>query len=163
MYLVHTTLVIATISTGLFTGLLLTMLFIFQPLLNQLSATEYAELMQRFLKVARRSPLNITLMLVSIFAPIPALFGFYLSSNWLAFGLVSIGIIIFFVGMFLVSRFFNEPLYDQILGWTATIPPADWQTSRQQWHVLNQVRVCASGTTFVLFLIIISVYTFQGN
>jgi uncharacterized membrane protein len=158
MSLVHIMLNIATISTGLFTGLLLTMLFLFQPLLNQLSATEYAELMQRFLKVARRAPLNITLMLVSVFAPIPALFGIYQASNWLAFALVSIGIIIFFIGMFLVSRFFNEPLYDKILGWTAKTPPADWEAARQQWHILNLVRVCASGIAFVVFLIAINVY-----
>ena len=156
MSLVQIALNIATISTGLFTGLLLTMLFIFQPLLNQLSATEYAELMQRFLKVARRSPLNITLMLVSVFAPIPALFGIYQASNWLAFALVTIGTIIFFIGMFLVSRFFNEPLYDEILSWTAETPPADWEAARQQWHILNIVRVCASGTAFVLFLITIN-------
>jgi uncharacterized membrane protein len=160
MFLVQIPLGIAIISTGLFTGLVLTMLFIFQPLLNQLSATEYAELMQRFLKVARRAPLNIALMIISIFAPIPALFGLYQSSNWLAFGLVSIGLTIFFVGMFLVSRFFNEPLYDQILGWTVQTPPPDWQAARQQWQFLNLVRACASGTAFILFLTTLSTYTF---
>ncbi|WP_404783218.1 anthrone oxygenase family protein [Altericista sp. CCNU0014] len=153
MFLVQISLGIAIVSTGLFTGLVLTMLFIFQPLLDRLSATEYAELMQRFLKVARRSPLNIALMLISIFAPIPALFGFYQSSNWRAFGLASIGLTIFFVGMFWVSRFFNEPLYDQILGWTVQSPPPDWQAARQQWYVLNLVRGWASGSAFVLFLI----------
>lgn len=160
MSLVHIMLSIATISTGLFTGLLLTMLFIFQPLLNQLSATEYAELMQRFLKVARRSPLNIMLMIVSLLAPIPALFGIYQSLNWLAFGFVSIGIIIFFIGMFLVSRFYNEPLYDEIMGWSAKTPPADWETARQQWYILNLVRVCASGTAFIIFLITINLCAF---
>ncbi|BAY08798.1 DUF1772 domain-containing protein [Calothrix sp. NIES-2098] len=160
MPLVYFTLSIATISTGLFTGLLLTMLFIFQPLLNQLSATEYAELMQRFLKVARRSPLNITLMLVSLLAPIPALVGIYQSANWLAFGLISIGIVIFFIGMFLVSRFFNEPLYDQIMGWSANNPPPDWEAARKQWHILNLVRVCASGTAFIMFLITINFCAF---
>lgn len=153
MSLVHIALDIAIISTGLFTGLLLTMLFIFQPVLNQLSATEYAELMQRFLKVARRSPLNITLMFISLLAPIPTLFSFYQSSNWLAFGQVLSGVTIFFIGMFLVSRFFNEPLYDQILGWTIKEPPINWQTARQQWHFLNLIRVCASGAAFLLFLI----------
>ncbi|HAX78877.1 MAG TPA: DUF1772 domain-containing protein [Cyanobacteria bacterium UBA11372] len=160
MSLVRIALDIAIISTGLFTGLLLTMLFIFQPVLDQLSATEYAELMQRFLKVARRSPLNIALMFVSLLAPIPTLFSFYQSSNWLAFGSVLIGVTIFFIGMFLVSRFFNEPLYDQILGWTIQALPTNWQTARQQWHFLNLIRAFASGTTFLLFLIILSVSTF---
>jgi uncharacterized membrane protein len=152
MLLIHIPLAIATISTGLFTGLLLTMLFIFQPLLNQLSATEYVEVMQRFLNVARRSPLNLTLMFTSILAPLPALLGFYQSSNWLGLRLAGIGIIIFFVGMFLVSRFFNEPLYDQISDWAAKTSPLDWQAARQQWHILNLVRVCASGIAFILFL-----------
>ncbi|HBB35537.1 MAG TPA: DUF1772 domain-containing protein [Cyanobacteria bacterium UBA8803] len=147
---------IATISTGLFTGLLLTMLLIFQPILNQLSATEYVEVMQRFLSVARRSPLNVTLMVTSILAPLPTLFGFYQSSNWLGFRLASMGITIFFVGMFLVSRFLNEPLYDQILGWTSKTLPIDWQAVLQQWYILNIVRVCASGSSFVIFLITLS-------
>ncbi|MBW4541156.1 MAG: hypothetical protein KME43_18770 [Myxacorys chilensis ATA2-1-KO14] len=51
MSLVPITLSIVTISTGLFTEPLLTMLFISQPLLNQLTATEYADLIQRFLTV----------------------------------------------------------------------------------------------------------------
>lgn len=152
MLLAHVALDIATISTGLFTGLLLTMLCIFQPVLNQLAAIEYAELMQRFLNVARRSPLNIALMFTSLLAPIPTLFSFYQSSNWLAFGAVLIGVTIFFIGMFLISRFFNEPLYDQILSWTIKELPTNWETTRQQWYVLNLIRVCASGATFLLFL-----------
>jgi uncharacterized membrane protein len=89
----------------------------------------------------------------SIFAPIPALFGLYQSSNWFAFRLGLIGLTTFFLGMFVVSRWFNEPLYDRILGWTAQTPPTDWQTARQQWYALNLVRACASGSAFVLFLI----------
>ncbi|MBW4618825.1 MAG: DUF1772 domain-containing protein [Cyanosarcina radialis HA8281-LM2] len=153
MSLVSIALGTAAISTGLFAGLVLTMLFIFQPLLNQLSATEYVELMQRFLGVARRAPINLTLMFASILAPIPALFGFYRSANWLGFGLAGTGLIIFFVGMFLVSRWFNEPLYDRILSWTAKTPPLDWETARQEWYLLNIVRACASGSALVLFLI----------
>lgn len=153
MSLVHIALDIAIISTGLFTGLLLTMMFIFQPVLNQLSATEYAEQMQRFLQVARRAPLNIILMCTSLLAPIPTLFGFYQSSNWLAFGQVLCGVTIFFIGMFLVSRFFNEPLYDEISSWSIKEPPVNWQTTRQKWHFLNLIRVCASGAAFLLFLI----------
>uniref|UniRef100_B8HZC1 DUF1772 domain-containing protein n=1 Tax=Cyanothece sp. (strain PCC 7425 / ATCC 29141) TaxID=395961 RepID=B8HZC1_CYAP4 len=156
MSLAHIALDIAIISTGLFTGLLLTMLWIFQPMLDQLSATEYAEWMQRFLDVARRSPLNIALMFISLLAPIPALFSFYQTANWLAFGQVLIGVITFFIGMFLVSRWFNEPLYDQILGWITEQPPTNWQMARQRWHSLNLIRVCASGSAFLLFLITLS-------
>jgi uncharacterized membrane protein len=154
MFLDRIALDIAIISTGLFTGLLLTMLCIFQPMLNQLSATEYAEWMQRFLKVAQRSPLNIALMFISLLAPIPSLFSFYQTANWLSFGAVLIGVSIFFIGMFLVSRLFNEPLYEQILGWNIKELPTNWKAARQQWHFLNLVRVCASGTAFLLFLII---------
>ena len=156
MSLAQVALDIAIISTGLFTGLLLTMLWIFQPMLNQLSATEYAEWMQRFLKVARRSPLNIALMFTSLLAPIPALFSFYQAANWLAFGLVLIGVVIFFIGMFLVSRFFNEPVYDEILGLNVQEPSQNWQTLRQKWYVSNLIRVCASGTAFLLFLVTLS-------
>jgi len=156
MSLTHIALDLAIISTGLFTGLLLTMLWIFQPMLNQLSATEYAEWMQRFLNVARRSPLNIALMFSSLLAPIPALFSFYQAANWLAFGQVLTGAMIFFIGMFLVSRFFNEPLYDEILGLDMQEPAQHWQTLRHKWYVSNLIRVCASGTALLLFLVTLS-------
>lgn len=152
MSIVNIALNIATIATGLFTGLLLTMLWIFEPLLDSLSAAEYAELMQRFLQVARRSPLNIALMLISLIAPIPALVKLVQTPNSLVFLLTLAGAIAFFVGMFLVSRFLNEPLYDEIMSWQPQTPPDDWQQARRRWHGLNLVRVWGCGIAFLVFL-----------
>ncbi len=50
---VHAILIVAIISTGLFTGLLMTILAFFQRVLEELAAPEFTLGMQRLLAVAR--------------------------------------------------------------------------------------------------------------
>ena len=47
---------IAVVSTGLFTGLLMTVVFFFERALKDLSGPEFALVMQRFLKITRTPP-----------------------------------------------------------------------------------------------------------
>ena len=44
----------------------------------------------------------------------------------------------------LVTRFGNQPINDQVMGWTATTLPADWTAIRDRWTSLNAVRVVSS-------------------
>jgi hypothetical protein len=50
---VHVILIVAVISTGLFTGLMMTILAFFQRILKDLTAREFTLVMQRFLGVVR--------------------------------------------------------------------------------------------------------------
>lgn len=153
MTLAHIALGIGVITTGLFTGLLLTMILIFQPVLNSLNASEYTMFMQRFLKVARISPLNIVLIITSIIAPIVALILIRENTGSPIFLLTLVGLLVFIVGVFLISRTLNEPLYDVIDSWIIQSPPDDWQEFRDRWYRLNLLRMPASGLAFMLFLI----------
>ena len=69
MTLVHVVLIVAVISTGLFTGLLMTIVAFFQRALKDLAAPEFTLVMQRFLGAARTHPLHYGLVITSMLAP----------------------------------------------------------------------------------------------
>jgi hypothetical protein len=73
MTLAHVLLGMIVLSTGLFTGLLMTVKFFFERALKDLSGPEFALVMRRFLKITRTHPLNYAMVLTSGFAPIAVL------------------------------------------------------------------------------------------
>jgi hypothetical protein len=64
---------VVVVSTGLFTGLVLYIVGMFQPLLSQLSGAEFTVVMDRFLPAARKNFLNYVFTLTSLLAPVVAL------------------------------------------------------------------------------------------
>ena len=73
MTLTQVLLGVVVVSTGLFTGLLMTVLFFFERALRDLSGTEFTIVMQRFLEITRTHPLNYAMVLTSGFVPIALL------------------------------------------------------------------------------------------
>jgi hypothetical protein len=73
MILIDALMVITVLSTGLFTGLLKTVVFFFQKALRDLSGPQFALVMQRFLAITRTHPLNYAMTLISGFVPIVTL------------------------------------------------------------------------------------------
>jgi hypothetical protein len=73
MTLTHVLLGLTVLSTGLFTGLLMTVLFFFERALKDLSGPEFALVMQRFLRITRTHPLNYVMVIASGTVPIAAL------------------------------------------------------------------------------------------
>ncbi|MDQ3794558.1 MAG: DUF1772 domain-containing protein [Actinomycetota bacterium] len=158
MTTVHVILTVAVISTGLFTGLLMTILAFFQKALKDLTASEFALVMHRFLEVVRTHPLNYGLVITSMLAPIAALFMLRESAGGLTFVLVLAGWMAFVAGAVLVSRFFAEPIYNVFLSWKTQSPPENWREARDQYFRLNVIRGLGSGTAFVLFLVSLSLH-----
>ncbi len=150
--MVQIVLVLAAVSTGLFTGLLVTILAYFQKALKGLSAPEFALVMRRFLEAVRTHPLNYGLVTTSVVAPGAALVLLRGSTADLVFLLVLAGLIAFVSGPVFVSRFYVEPVYDVFLGWKVESPPEDWQVARDLYFRLNRLRGLGSGAAFVLFL-----------
>ena len=154
---VHIILIIAAISTGLFTGLLMTILACFQKLLKDLTASEFSLVMQRFLGTVRTHPLHYGLVITSPLAPIAALVLLGGSAGSLTFVLVLVGLISFVAGPVLVSRYLVEPIYDVFSSWETESPPAEnWRETRDRYFRLNVIRGLGSGTAFVLFLVSLS-------
>src|SRR5918998_2630202 len=117
---------LAVLSTGLFTGLLMTVVFFFERALKDLSGPEFALVMQRFLKITRTHPLNYAMVLVSGLAPAAVLVTLRENPGSPAFLLTAIGLLAFWCGSMLPSTFIAQPLYGVFMGWEINAPPQDW-------------------------------------
>lgn len=153
---VHIILIVAAISTGLFTGLLMTILAFFQRVSKDLTASEFTLVMQRFLGAVRTHLLHYGLVITSLLAPIAALVLLGGSAGSLTFVLVLLGLISFAAGLILVSRYLVEPIYDVFSSWETESPPVNWRETRDRNFRLNAIRGFGSGTAFVLFLVSLS-------
>jgi uncharacterized membrane protein len=144
---------VGVVSTGLFAGLLMTILVFFQRALKDLPASEFAVVMQRFLGVARAHPLHYGLVITSVLVPVVSLVMLRGSAGSPTFVLILIGLITFVVGPVLVSRYFAEPVYDVFLSWDTERPPDGWEEARDRYFRINAIRGLGSGMAFVCFVI----------
>ena len=149
-------LIVAAVTTGLFTGLLMTILAFFQKALMDLTAYEFTLVMQRFLQAVRTHPLHYGLVITSLLAPIAALVLLGGGVGRLTFVLILVGLISFAAGPVLVSRYLVEPIYDVFSSWETESPPENWRETRDRYFRLNAIRGLGSGTAFVLFLVSLS-------
>ena len=74
----------------------------------------------------------------------PAVLGLYLAT---ALAIIAGGII---------TRFLNQPINEQIMGWTPAAIPADWTTLRNSWWTWHLVRLAA--TVIAELLLIAAVF-----
>lgn len=70
----------------------------------------------------------------------PAVLGLYLAA---ALAIIVGGII---------TRFLNQPINDQIMGWTLSSIPSDWATLRDRWWTWHVVRLTATLGAEVLLI-----------
>lgn len=52
----------------------------------------------------------------------------------------------------LLTRFGNQPINALVLHWTADAPPEDWQTWRDRWWRLHEIRTLAGVVAYALIL-----------
>ena len=126
MTLIHFILGVAVLSTGLFTGLLMTVLFFFERALKELSGSEFALVMQRFLKITRTHPLNYAMVLTSGIAPVAVLVMLREIAGSPTFMLTAAGLLAFWCGSILPSTFIAQPVYGVFMSWEIDAPPQDW-------------------------------------
>jgi hypothetical protein len=153
MILPHVLLGVAVISTGLFTGLLMTVLFFFERALRDLSGTEFTVVMQRFLKITRTHPLNYGMVLISGFVPIAVLVILRENPGSPTFLLALLGLLAFWCGPVLTSRFVAQPVYGVFMSWEADAPPQDWREARERYFRANVFRGLGSAVAFVCFVV----------
>jgi uncharacterized membrane protein len=144
---------IAVVSTGLFTGLLMTVVFFFERALRDLSGPEFATVMQRFLKITRTHPLNYAMVLISGLTPVAVLVMMHESPGSPSFVLTAIGLLAFWCGSILPSTFIAQPLYGVFMSWEIDAPPQDWREARERYFRVNVVRGLGSAIAFVCFVI----------
>ena len=144
---------IAVISTGLFTGLLMTVLFFFERALKDLSGSEFALVMQRFLKITRTHPLNYAMVLTSGLVPIAVLVMLRENPGSPSFVLIAAGLLAFWCGSILPSTFIAQPVYGIFMSWEIEAPPEDWQVARDRYFRVNVVRGLGSAIAFICFVV----------
>jgi hypothetical protein len=93
------------------------------------------------------------MVIVSGTAPIVALVMMRGNPGSLAFVLTLLGLLAFWCGSILPSRFVAEPLYSVFLSWQTDAPPKEWQRARDRYFRLNVVRGLGSAVAFVCFVI----------
>jgi hypothetical protein len=153
MTMTHLLLGTVVLSTGLFTGLLMTVLFFFERALKELSGSEFALVMQRFLKITRTHPLNYAMVLTSGIAPVAVLVMLRESAGSTAFVLTAAGLLAFWCGSILPSTFIAQPVYRIFISWEIDAPPQDWREARDRYFRVNVVRGLGSALAFVCFVI----------
>lgn len=153
MNLTHVLLGTTIISTGLFTGLLMTVLFFFERALKDLSGTEFALVMQRFLNITRTHPLNYAMVLTSGFVPIAVLVMLRENPGSPSFVLIAAGFLAFWCGSILPSTFIAQPVYKVFMSWEIDAPPQDWREARDRYFRVNVVRGLGSAIAFICFLV----------
>ncbi|MCP3145345.1 hypothetical protein [Pyxidicoccus xibeiensis] len=146
-------LALGVFTSGLFSGLLAAVLFLLQKLLKRMSGADFTRVMQRFLPMARKAPVNQVLILASVLAPVAALVLGWRDADSPRFVLTLVGVLVFTVGTFLVSRYGAEPVYDIILGWNAWALPENWIAVRERYFRINRVRLASSSLAFLLLLV----------
>jgi hypothetical protein len=142
----------AVVTTGLFSGLVLYIVGMFQPLLSQLTASEFTVVMDRFLPAARKNPLNWLFTLTSLLAPVVVLILLRDHRDSAMFWLTVGGSVTFIAGPILGSRLVAEPLYDVMLSWDAHDPPADWLLARARYYRINAIRTTGSMAALLFFV-----------
>ena len=140
------------ICLGIFTGLMLTLIVIIEPMLNDLPDVEYMVVLQRFLKFANKNPIITLNLLVAALFPLPELFNAPIGN--LTFTLTILAWLIFMVGVIVVTMHLNLPLYRKIMRCDAQFPTASGRRMGKQWYVLNSMRGFAAGIALVLFLVV---------
>lgn len=159
MTLIDALLAISVLSTGLFTGLLMTVVFFFEKALRELSGSQFALVMQRFLAITRTHPLNYAMTLISGFVPIATLIFLLQHLGSGAFVFTIVGLLAFWGGPILTSRYFAEPLYDVFVGWDTDSPPQDWRRARERYFRINVIRGLCAVTAFICFVVALGLPT----
>ena len=144
---------LAVLSTGLFTGLLMTVVFFFERALKDLSGPEFTLVMQHFLKLTRTHPLNYAMVLISGLTPVAVLVMMRENAGSPSFVLSAIGLLAFWCGSILPSTFIAQPLYGVFMSWEIDALPQDWREARERYFHVNVVRGLGSAVAFVCFVI----------
>lgn len=144
-------LIASIIATGLFSGLMMTLVLVNQRIWAAQNAAAYIADMQTFLPAAKGHPVIATLTLLPFLAPIVAIVA-YAGDGGARLALVIAGTLLA-AGPFFVTLRFNFPIYDAIMGWEPGSEPAGWQAVRRRFYVLNLTRLLLAFSAMLCFLL----------
>lgn len=148
--LVH---VLCTFGIGLFAGLLYTFQQGVIPMLNTLTAAEYAKAEQGLIRNLDAFPTGVIVvatacMLLPLY-PLIKLWSLRHTGYW---RLTMAAWFIFFFGVGVFTIALNVPVNKYVLTWNIASPPVDWEAARTKWNLLNSIRTPLNYASFLLMV-----------
>ncbi|NDJ59861.1 MAG: DUF1772 domain-containing protein [Chloroflexi bacterium] len=143
---------ISVLATGLFAGLMFTLIFLMQLKWNRQTAAEYIVDIQPFLEVGKGNRVIGFLLFVGLLAPVPALLGATAVTQSAVNVLLLVGMVVFGLGALGVTVVLNLPTYHAIMSLDAQAPADNWGDLRRRFYQLNLTRFLASFSAFALFI-----------
>jgi hypothetical protein len=149
MTLISVALIVSGVASGLFAGLMMTLVIALQPMWGALGADAYRQALQWFLPAAKGHPVITALTLLPIAAPLVVIL---VGATPFVSGLALAGAV-FSLGILIVTLRLNFPIYATIMGWQSTQDMDGWHDVRQRFYHVNLVRFMLALTAFVAFLV----------
>jgi uncharacterized membrane protein len=144
---------IYTFGTGLFAGLLYAFVQGVVPMLNALNSTEYAKVEKLLIVSLDAFPTGvIVIATISMLLPLYTLIKLRKHRYTKFWKLTFWGWLLFCFGVSVFTIVFNVPINEYVKTWSLSSPPADWETARQSWHTLNNIRTPINLVSFALFI-----------
>ncbi len=145
---------LAVIALGLSAGWYLGLSNEVVPALNQLDAATYIQVQQKLDQSTQNWGYTALFFAATLMPFIAAGLAAFKSQRrtalfWLLVALLH------FLGVYWVSIVTNLPIQQDMMQWSATAPPADWQSLRATWATGNSIRTIAEIICFISALILI--------
>ncbi|HMB23663.1 MAG TPA: anthrone oxygenase family protein [Anaerolineales bacterium] len=148
--LIDTLLVLGLLSTGLFAGLMMTLVVVMQKQWNTLEKEAYIQYFKGFLLVAKGNPIVSVLTLASFLLPTAIGIAHFISGNTYQGAFALIAGIVFFLGCFGVTMRLNFPIYARVISWNDAESVTDWKEVRRRFYILNVIRMTSAVVAFLL-------------
>ncbi|MCU0513087.1 MAG: DUF1772 domain-containing protein [Anaerolineae bacterium] len=140
------------LCTGLFSGLMFTLVFLLQLKWQQQTATAYITDIQPFLRVGKGNRAVTLILIGGILGPILALLTGQGAAGAMVPLLTGLALLLFAAGAAGITLVFNLPVYTALMALDASAPAATWAALRRRFHRLNQARLLASFSAFGLLV-----------
>ncbi|HEY5783551.1 MAG TPA: hypothetical protein VIU11_22585 [Nakamurella sp.] len=70
-----------------------------------------------------------------------------------SFVFTAIALVVWIVGILIVSNVWKTPTYKVILAWDLEALPADWEAVRQRYFTINWIQLVTTWAAFALFIL----------
>jgi uncharacterized membrane protein len=144
---------IYTFGTGLFAGLLYAFAQGVVPMLNSLTGPEYAKVERGLIVSLDAFPTGVIVVAtISMLLPLYTLIKLRKQRQTAFWKLTLWGWILFCFGVSVFTIVLNVPINEYVKTWDLANPPADWETARQNWQMLNSIRTPINLISFALYI-----------
>ena len=138
---------------GLASGLLGMLSTIMRPMLAAMSGRNFMEAFLRYADHGWGKVFNYAWSGGMTIGPVVALVLLWDDPGSTSFVLTAIGLVVWVVGILIVSNVWKTPTYKMILAGDPEAMPADWQAVRQRYFTINWIQFATTWAAFAIFLL----------